>query len=893
MRNFLLLLLSFTSITLQAQIPGGGRPGGNGGGQNMNIGRFYGRIVDGNTNKSVQSASVQLVQTRIDSVSKQKKETILSGQLTKGNGDFSLESLPLFGQFKLKVTAIGYTTLEMPVKFDIPRGTDFSKIMSNADVDLGNIKLEVDAKQLEEVKVVGTKPFMQMGVDRKIFNVEKNLVSTGQTASEMMRNIPGVDVDIDGNVSLRNASPTIFVDGRPTNLTLDQIPSDAIQSVELITNPSAKFDASGGMSGIINIILKKNRKAGYNGNIRSGIDSRGMPNLGGDINVKQDRLNFFASSMYNQRKSIGEGQSLREEFFSGPTIRYDQTNKPLSNGFFNFNRVGIDYFADNRNTFTISGSYVNGKFDNSDLLTILIDTLYSTGTKSIRSERETSSSFNFKNYGAALGYKHLFSKKGMELTADLNYNKSNNKSFGGFQTQYYDLANSPKGSLIDQQQTGNGGNSFYTLQTDFTNPLSENAKLELGARVAIRDFQSENLNYIFNIALGDYIPITSINANYKFNDKVYAAYGTYSNVIGKKTNYQLGLRAESSVYKGTLLTNGNSFGNKFPLSLFPSINFTHQIDQTQDIQFSLARKINRPNFFQILPFVDYTDSLNISRGNPDLVPEFTNSIELNYQKTFKGNHSVFFSAYFKQTDNLITRFQIKEASSLPGKDILINTFINANSSQAYGLEFTARNPVTKWLEATTNLNFFNSSINSSNLQVDLNNSLWSFFGKLNLNIKMPANFSLQLAADYRSKSILPQNGSGGGGGGGGGFGGGGGGRGGGGGMGGGGGWGGFTQTTAQGYVNPNYGFEFALRKDFLKEKRGSLTLSMNDMFKTKVFGSYSESNFFTQTNARRRDWQVFRLNFNYRFGKVDATLFKRKNTRSGQDGMNEGMQMQQ
>ena len=892
MRNFLLLLLSFTSITLQAQIPGGGRPGGSGGGQNMNIGRFYGRIVDGNTNKSVQSASVQLVQTRIDSVSKQKKETILSGQLTKGNGDFSLESLPLFGQFKLKVTAIGYTTLEMPVKFEIPRGTDFSKIMSNADVDLGNIKLEVDAKQLEEVKVVGTKPFMQMGVDRKIFNVEKNLVSTGQTASEMMRNIPGVDVDIDGNVSLRNASPTIFVDGRPTNLTLDQIPSDAIQSVELITNPSAKFDASGGMSGIINIVLKKNRKAGYNGNIRSGIDSRGMPNLGGDINVKQDKLNFFASSMYNQRKSIGEGQSLREEFFSGPTIRYDQTNKPLSNGFFNFNRAGVDYFADNRNTFTISGSFVNGKFDNSDLLAILIDTLYNTGTKSIRSERETSSSFNFKNYGAALGYKHLFSKKGMELTADLNYNKSNNKSFGGFQTQYYDLANSPKGSLIDQQQTGNGGNSFYTLQTDFTNPLSENAKLELGARVAIRDFQSENLNYIFNIALGDYIPITSINANYKFNDKVYAAYGTYSNVIGKKTNYQLGLRAESSVYKGTLLTNGNSFGNKYPLSLFPSINFTHQIDQTQDIQFSLARKINRPNFFQILPFVDYTDSLNISRGNPDLVPEFTNSIELNYQKTFKGNHSVFFSAYFKQTDNLITRFQIKEASSLPGKDILINTFINANSSQAYGLEFTARNPVTKWLEATTNLNFFNSSINSSNLQVDLNNSLWSFFGKLNLNIKMPANFSLQLAADYRSKSILPQNGSGGGGGGGG-FGGGGGGRGGGGGMGGGGGWGGFTQTTAQGYVNPNYGFEFALRKDFLKEKRGSLTLSMNDMFKTKVFGSYSESNFFTQTNARRRDWQVFRLNFNYRFGKVDATLFKRKNTRSGQDGMNEGMQMQQ
>lgn len=879
MQKLLLGILLFLSFQVNAQIPGGGRPGG---GQNMNMGRFYGRIIDGKTNKSLEAASVQLIQNKMDTATKKRKDVVVSGQLTKGNGDFSLENLPIMGQFKLKITAIGYLPLEQAVKFDINmNGGDFTKMLNNIDVDLGNIKLEVDAKQLEEVKVVGTKPFMQMGVDRKVFNVEKNLVSTGQTASEMMKNIPGVDVDIDGNVTLRNASPTIFVDGRPTNLTLDQIPSDAIQSVELITNPSAKFDASGGMSGIINIILKKNRKAGYNGNLRAGIDSRGMPNAGGDINIKQGKVNIFASTMYNKRKSIGEGQSLREEFFASPNISYDQSNNPISTGFFNFNRAGLDFFADNRNTFTLSGSYVQGEFNNSDKLAIQTDTLYPTGTKSILSERVTGSSFNFNNYGAALGYKHLFSKKGMELTADLNYNNSVNKSNGGFQTQYYDINNSPKGNLIDQTQQGKGSNSFYTFQTDFTNPLGEKAKLELGLRGAIRDFQSENLNYIYNFALNQYIPITSINANYKFNDKVFAVYGTYANTIGKKTNYQLGLRVESSTYTGTLLTNGNTFGNSYPMSLFPSLNFTHQIDQTQDLQFSYARKINRPNFFQILPFVDYTDSLNISRGNPDLIPEFTNSLELNYQKSFKKSHSVFISAYFKQTDNLITRYQIKEESTTPGKDILINTFINANSSRAYGLELTSRNPVTKWLEITTNLNFFNSSINSSNLQVDLNNSLWSFFGKINANIKLPSNFTLQLAGDYRSKTILPQSSSNRGGGGGG-WGG-----------GGGGGWGGFVQTSAQGYIEPNYGIEFALRKDFLKDKKGSLTLSMNDVFKTKVFGSYSESQFFTQTNSRRRDWQVLRLNFNYRFGKVDASIFKRKNTRSGNDGMQEGMQMQQ
>jgi len=883
MYKYLFIPLLLLTTNLFAQIPSaGGRPGGMNA-QNMNIGRFYGRIQEANSNKGIQAASVQLIGSKFDTVSKKKVDVVISGQLTKGNGDFSLEGLPIMGQFKLRITAIGFLTLEKPLKFEINMASgDFSKMMNNVDVDLGNIKLEVDAKQLEEVKVVGTKPFMQMGVDRKVFNVEKNLMSTGQTATELMKNIPGVDVDIDGNISLRNASPTIFVDGRPTNLTLDQIPSDAIQSVELITNPSAKFDASGGMSGIINIILKKNRKAGYNGNLRTGIDSRARVNFGGDLNVKQDKVNFFISSMFNQRKSIGTGESERKEFFNTPSILYTQKSNPLSTGFFTYNRIGFDYFIDNRNTLTVSGNYVKGKFDNSDLLSIKTDTLYTSGIKSILSERTTQSNAQFENIGTAVGFKHLFSKKGMELTADLNYNNSKNVNNGGFNTQYYDILNSPKGLPIDQKQEGSGGNDFYTVQMDFTNPLTEKSKFEMGARAAIRDFQSKNLNYIYDFLTDTYMPIFALNANYKYNDKVFAFYTTYGNVIGTKTSYQLGLRMENSKYTGTLLTNNKSFGNSYPISLFPSINVTRQIDQTQDLQFSVARKINRPNFFQILPFLDYSDSLNISRGNPGLTPEFTTSLEMNYQKTLKGGNSILGSIYYKRTNDLITRSQIKEESSIPGKQVLINTFINANNSTAYGAELTSRNPVAKWLELTTNLNFYNSSITSTELNVSTTNSIWSFFGKINSNIKLPSNFSIQLAFDYRSKSILPQSGGGGGGGrGGGGFG------------GGGGGWGGFVQTSAQGYIKPNYGLEFAIKKDFLKDKRGSLTLSMNDVLKTKVYGSFSESTYFTQTNSRRRDWQVFRLNFNYRFGKIDVSLFKRKNTKSGMDGMNEGIQMQQ
>jgi outer membrane receptor protein involved in Fe transport len=862
--------------------------GNRGGGmQNMNMGRFYGRIID-NNRKGVDAASVQLVQNRFDTATKKRKDVVISGQLTKSNGDFSLEGLPIMGQFKLRITAIGYMTLEQTIKFDISFGGDMSQMMNKVDKDLGDIKLEVDSKQLEEVKVVGTKPFMQMGVDRRIFNVEKSLVSTGQTATELMRNIPGVDVDIDGNVSLRNASPTIFVDGRPTTLTLDQIPSDAIASVELITNPSAKYDASGGMAGIVNIVLKKNRRTGYNGNLRTGIDSRAMVNLGGDLNAKQDKINMFVSGMINQRKSISEGISTRTETYSSPSIHYNQESNSKNLGYFAFGRAGFDYFINNRNTLTVSGNFVKGTFDNEDVLNILTDTMYTAGKVSTLSQRTTGFGSNFQNFGPAIGYKKLFKKSGMELTADLNVNYSKNGSDGSFNTQYYEnLTNSPKGRPISQKQNGRGDNQFYTMQVDFSNPLGEKSKMELGVRAAIRDVQSENLNYIYSFALNDFIPILAINANYKYNDRVLAAYGTYSNIIGKKFTYQLGMRLESSRYKGTLLTNNSSFENSFPFSLFPSTFLTYRISETQDIQFSYSRRVNRPNFFQLLPFVDYTDSLNISRGNPDLIPEFTNSLEMGYQKSFKKGHTLLASVYLKTSNNLITRYQVKESNPVSGRDVIINTYVNANSSMAYGVELTAKNPVTKWLELTTNLNFYNSSINGGNLGQNFSSDMNSFFGKLNAAIKLPNNFSIQLSGDYRSRSILPQGNSGGSSWGGGGS------RSGGRSGGGGGSWGGFVQTTAQGYVNPNYGVDIAIRKDFMKEKRGSFTLSMNDLFRTRVYSTYSESPYFVQEFSRRRDWQVLRLNFSYRFGKFDVSLFKRKNNGSGMDGMQEGMSMQQ
>ncbi len=310
MKSFLPLLIASLIASLASAQPTFNR--GAGGGQ-MPTGTMYGKVVDG-SNRSVEAASVTLVTNRMDTATRQMKQVIVGGMLSSRNGEFRIENIPLMGRYTLKITGIGFKTYEKAVGFDMPNrsaGGDMSSMLGALDKDLGNIKVEVDDKVLSTVTVTAARPTMTLGIDRKIFNVAGNLTSAGGTAIDVMRNVPSVNVDIDGNITLRNTAPTIFVDGRPTTLTLEQIPADAIESVEVITNPSAKFDASGGTAGILNVVMKKNRRIGYSGNVRTNLDSRARFGIGGDINVRQNKINVFASGQYNQRKSISTGTTDR------------------------------------------------------------------------------------------------------------------------------------------------------------------------------------------------------------------------------------------------------------------------------------------------------------------------------------------------------------------------------------------------------------------------------------------------------------------------------------------------------------------------------------------------------------------------------------------------------
>ena len=379
MKNLLLLFILFIStISAYTQIPTGT------GGYNMgqpSLGHVYGKLIDAD-GKPVNGASVLLMNKKMDSSTKKIKQVLVKGLTTKANGDFSFDELNIKNNLVLKISNSGFKAIELPISFFIkmePGAARPAGGIPSFDKDLGNIKLVTDAKQLQDVTIVAAPPSIRLNADKKIFNVEKNIMSVGGTGLDVMRNVPSVNIDIDGNVTLRNSAPQLLIDGRPTTLTLDQIPADAIESVEVITNPSAKYDASGGGAGVLNIILKKNKKSGYNGNLRTGIDKRGALNGGADFSFRQNKLNFTAAVNGNQNKGQTTGFTDRLNLLSVPQTDIYQHNFNNTKGGFIFAKFGLDYFITNRTTLSLTGIRVHGKFHPSESIGIVTDSLFNAG----------------------------------------------------------------------------------------------------------------------------------------------------------------------------------------------------------------------------------------------------------------------------------------------------------------------------------------------------------------------------------------------------------------------------------------------------------------------------------------------------------------------------------
>lgn len=848
------------------------------------MGKVYGKVLDDKTGKPVDVASVALLQK------KGGKQELVKGSITEADGEFSLDELPVMGAFELVISALGYKEYRQPVAFDmgalmkaggvmragsgegtggIPEGA--TAALDALNKDLGNIRLEPTAQALSGVTVSARVAAFSLQGEKKIFNVDQNITSQGGTAADVMKNVPGVLVDPDNRVTIRNAAPQLLIDGRQSPLQLDQIPADAIESVEVITNPSAKFDAEGGAGGVLNIVLKKNRKRGYNGSLRAGADSRGGGNLGGDVNLRSGKFNVSLNAFGNLNRTRIEANTTREDFYFAPRVRTEQEQVNNMRGAFGMVRLGVDYFVTNRTSISLGATRMGGAHRPDDALDITIDSLFPAGTRITWGSRNTVGENTFNMLGGNVGLKHLFPRAGEEWTFDASVNAGRNSN-DNFYTNYSyrDAAHTDVAARERLRLSGVGKNNFYVVQTDYVRPLGGKQKVEGGLKATIREIESDIYNYSYNWTDNLYTRLPNVNAEYSNTDAVYAAYGSFSGNFDENNSFQLGLRAESSQYTGKLPLANASFTIQYPISLFPSVFYSRKMKGEQQLQAVYRRGITRPNFFQLLPFTDYSDPLNIRQGNPALRPEFTHSFELSYIKNFTRSNYVMVSLYERHASNLITSYQSLAINPFTGENAVITSYINAATSDRYGAEITAAWDLRKWWNATANVNVYNAALAAGDGTGTTN--YLSGFGKLNNQFRFAQGWSAQLSGAYQSRTnLLPEGRNEGGRGGG---------RGGGGGH-----FGPQATGNAQGYLDAQWYADASIRKAFLKNDAASITLSVNDIFASRKFIQHSETDFFIQDYSRIVNPRMVRLNFAWRFGKLDTELFRRKNIKGAMEGM--------
>jgi predicted secreted protein len=822
----LLTFITFISIAGKAQMPGMGSMKGM---KDPKLGRVYGKILDNATGLPVEYASVQVLWY--------SKDSLLGGSLVKPNGDFAVDGLPSFGQIRVKVQFIGYKNYIQKVYLSPP---------DKVDQDLGDIRLMLDDKTTREVEITAEKSTVTLGIDRRIYNVDKDLSAKGGTAVDVMKNVPGVTVDADGNAQLRNQSPTIFVDGRPTSLTLQQIPADQIERVEIITNPSVKFDASA-TGGILNIIMKRNTKPGYNGMLMSYIGTGdrygGMANL----NLKGGPWNVSLMYSYNQSINNNNGYTNRTQLNdTTKTVLgyFNQKNIARMLNRFNFGKIGIDYNINNRNTITFSEMIMGGEFNTNDIQNYAV--LGSNQTTYLSGDRINNQTAKFNHFTSQLLYRKTFPKVGKELTFDLNNNftiSNNSYLFSTFMP--YDSLGNRTGENFYQKNIGSTDANQFTFQADYVNPISETKKIELGVKSYYKYSDSKNNTSNAIVTAETFERDSAMSNHYKIDDIINAAYINYSAKTFFGIGYQAGLRFEQSYYSGKIADKNLAFSYSYPSnsndilkSLFPAIYFSKKLKKNQELQLNVSRKIQRPNFFQLMPFVMFADNQNRRIGNPQLKPEFRNISEINYNKIFsKGSYLG--SGYFRYEEQPIT--EIAYFSPNPGEStVLINTTINGKNSFRYGIENTVKLTFFKNLDVTLNANAFYIYIKGLVVenQPEVTAEGYAYNTKGTISYKFPKNITLQVNGNYESPRIL-----------------------------------------LLGYSKPIYSMDVSL--NCMIKTKWILNATLSDAFNTRVSGTHYETPYYVQDLSRRRETRYVRFTVSYLFGKMDASIFKRSKQMRG------------
>lgn len=704
-----------------------------------------GKVVDGTTNKPLDFVNIALL--------KDADAAPSTGVVSDDKGNFELPKVPN-GKYTLRVSFVGYNTIDLPLN------------VSDKELDMGMIKLTEDSKALSEVEVIGQGTQMRFEIDKKVFSVDQNIAAAGGSATEVLQNIPSVDVDNQGNISLRNNSNVeVWINGKPSGLTADnraqilqQMPAESIESIEIMTNPSAKFKPEG-TSGIINLVMKKNRKAGYYGSISLGSmwTQGSKPGLssGFNYNYSSGKIDAYVNLGYRKMSFAGGGWSNRYGLNGVDTVNLLRQDNVMNNGFSGiFTRAGIDYRINDKNSIGISGFGMFGTGGGNNNIDYLLKD-YQTGTVLRDYNRYTNEDGGRPGMSVSLDYKWDIDTKGSNLMSSLEYSTHNRYSDNSY-LQKDRLSNDS--TYIMQSNTGE--NQEVEFKLDYTKKFTENTRLEAGWNSSYEERFGPNSakNLVTNQ------PLYAYYNEFDHIEQVHAAYFTLGSRFDK-LSVQGGLRGEyywrhpfNTIMDGSGVQQRTDYGSKGEIQLFPSLYVAYTLPENNELQLNMSRRVNRPRGSQLNPFRDFSDSTNISYGNLELSPEYTTVMELNYLKTW-DNHSLSSTVYHRYTDDVIQRVSYLNGQTME------STYMNITKSQSSGFEFVMKNNLFKILNLTSSLNLYYNKLDSSTYTNPYNTAIvtgipgqenFSWSGRIMGNLILGKNTFAQITGEYSAPRLIAQ-----------------------------------------------------------------------------------------------------------------------------------------
>ncbi|WP_299709635.1 outer membrane beta-barrel family protein [uncultured Tenacibaculum sp.] len=768
-----------------------------------------GKILEANSNLPLEYATLILTSVKTNKV---------TGGVTDINGKFSID-VPK-GPYKMKVEFIGFKTKQLPQK------------TLTANTSLGTIFLKEDAETLDEVEIIAEKSTVEIRLDKKIYNVGKDMTIKGGNASDVLDNVPSVNVDAEGAVSLRgNENVRILIDGKPSALVglngtdaLRNLPADAIEKVEVITSPSARYDAEG-TAGILNIILRKGKVTGFNGALNLSVGNPDLFQTSGSLNYRTKKLNIFTNLGFSHRNGPGNSFSDFTNLENGVITDFRTEDRTFQRKNNNYNgSIGLEYYL-NKNS-SITGTFFYRDNNGDDIATNVTDFLDVNRFRIDQITRIENESEDGINKQFSLNYSNNLDDKGQKLTIDFQHSDNNEDEFSS-------ITDNNTLSELNSQFTSSTNTLF---QADYVLPIGEKHQLELGHKSEFQDLNSD-----FRVRDANGLPLDpdpSNNINFKQN--IYAHYAQFGSKFDK-FSYLLGLRVETTEID-LLLINTNEESEKNFTQVFPTVNLGYELNETDNLTLGYSRRLRRPRFWFLNPFETRSSATAVFKGNPDLTPTFTNSYDLGYT-TRLGKLTLNSSVYYQRSTDLIQRVSIIEEREINGQptNVFVRQPFNLNNEDRYGFELTTNYNPFKWMRLSSTFNYFKFKTNEftftstatdgtdvTTLLPEVNNDSW--FVRFNSRITLPAKIQWQTRVRYRG-----------------------------------------PQENAQGTRDGVFVANLAFSKDLFKEK-ATLVLNVNDLLNDRVRRSqtFNPSQENPSTIADQefqwRERQIT-LSFTYRFNQ--------------------------